>query len=90
MSESYDVAACVADILDLMGKKYRIAQTIKERKKEAKACGVSTKALNLAIKLMSEEKLERDLKYGEAQEIIREAGADPIDFNLFENLKNAE
>lgn len=90
MNENYDVAACVADILDLTGQKNRIALKIKERKKEAKSNGISTKALNLAIKLMGEEKIERDLKYGEAQEILRESGADPIDFNLFENLKNAE
>lgn len=90
MNENYDMAACVRDILELDQQRQELQDQIAERKREAKDNGVSVKALNLALKLMREEKFTRDLTYGEAQAIIREAGADPIDFNLFENLKNAE
>lgn len=90
MNEEYDLAECVEDIFNLKKQISRLQTQIKERKKEAKSNGVSTKALNLAIKLMGQEKLDRDLTYGEAQKILEEVGADPIDINLFENLKNAE
>lgn len=81
----YDVKKCIDQITDLMIAKKEIQEQIKDLKREAKDNGINTKALNLALKLRADDKIDavtRDMTYCEANAILMEIGSNPVSIDL--------